>query len=633
MTRAVSRLTFLPLAAVLALAVPAAASATVRCVNMSGGDCGGGLTYTSIQGAVDDAVSGDTIRLHPQPYTESVNADAKTLTFDSPGAATIAAPDDEFALSMAHGGAVRSLTLVGGKKSDPGGVAPSAIRFASTGDFSLVLSGVHLTGGAGSAGSVDGGPGLDVSNGNNAGNDTRVSVDASTIDAGVSSAAGGDGLSFTALGGTLSVSDSFVHGAHAAGSANGLHVIGASSASVTGSYLEGDHGALIQNAAFTAVRDHFVAHTSHGFGAGLDVFSAGSGPAANRPTTATVVDSLLEAVATGNISNSAAAVAPGAATAQLTARGSTFVAEKPNTTGGAVLVQRFADGDPAASIALHNSIVRAFDGESGSADLVADRAPISADHSAFSSSVSRNGGSVPAAGSGTNIAGDPGFVSATDFSLQPGSPLVDRGDPSIVSPGELDLAGANRALDGDGDCSAAPDIGAFERPAVAATQPCVNTVPITAPASAPVISGFAATNRVFAPVAKGAKVATAARHGRKKVKRGTRFRYRLSEAAKVTITIQRKLPGRRVKRGNGAFRKTVCAKPTRKNHKKRRCTRYKRAGTIRVNGNAGANTTPFTGRFRGKALKPGRYRATIVATDAQGAKSKPKRLSLRIVRG
>ena len=46
----------------------------------------------------------------------------------------------------------------------------------------------------------------------------------------------------------------------------------------------------------------------------------------------------------------------------------------------------------------------------------------------------------------------------------------------------------------------------------------------------------------------------------------------------------------------------------------------------------GRNTIRFTGRFRGKALKPGRYRAVIVATDASKMKSKVRRRTFRIVR-
>lgn len=622
MTRPPSRLALLPLATVLALAAPAAASATVRCVNMSGGDCGGGLTYTSIQQAVDNAATGDTVRLKPQSYTESVNADAKTLTFESPGPATVAATADAPALSMAHGGAVHSLTLIGGARSTPGGVASAAIRFDSTGDFSLALDGVTLTGGAGNAGSNDGGPGLEASNGNNAGNDTRVSADSSTIDAGVSSSAGGDGLSFTALGGRLSLSNSVVHGADAAGSANALHVVGATDATVIGSRLEGEHGALIENASFTAVRDRVVSSkTSSSFGSALNVISGTGGPAATRPTSAVVVDSLLSALDPGSIANSAAYVSPATAPAQLTARGSTFVAVKPDSTTGGVTLSRSSAGDAAGSIALHNSIVRALNGPAGSADLVADRATISADHSAFSSSAARNGGSVPGPGAGTNIAGDPKFAGASDFSLQPGSPLIDRGDPSIVTPGELDLAGAPRARDANSDCAVIPDIGAFERPGGLGCPAAVN--------AAPAVGSFSATNKVFAPVAKGGKVTSAARHKRtKRVKRGTRFHYKISEGATITITIERRLSGRRVKKG----KKTVCAKPARKYRKKRKCTRYKRAGTIRATGKVGTNTTSFSGRFRGKALKRGRYRATIVATDAQGAKSKPRRLDLRVVK-
>jgi hypothetical protein len=482
---------------------------------------------------------------------------------------------------------------------------------------------VSLTGGAGNAGSNDGGPGLEVSDGNNAGNDTRVTADSSTIDAGVSSAAGGDGVSFTALGGRLSLSDSVVHGADAAGSANALRVVGAADATVTGSRLEGEHGASIENATFAAIRSRLVSSESgSGFGSALNVLSNTAGPAASRATTAVVVDTLLLALDPDSISNSAASVSPGTATAQLTARGSTFVAVKPNSTGGGVAVQRFSAGDAAGSIDLRNSVVRALNGAAGSADLVADRATISADHSAFSSSVARNGGSVPGPGAGTNIPGDPKFVSATDFSLQPSSPLVDRGDSTVVSAGELDLAGAARALDGNGDCSAVPDVGAFERPAVIPTHSCAAIL-------APSVGSFGATNKVFAPVAKGGNITSAAKHKRKRrVKRGTRFRYKLSKAAEVTITIERKLSGRRVKKG----KKTVCAKPARKYRKKRKCTRYKRVGTIRATGKAGSNTTSFTGRFRGKALKRGRYRATIVATDAQGVKSTPRRLNLRVVK-
>jgi streptogramin lyase len=111
-------------------------------------------------------------------------------------------------------------------------------------------------------------------------------------------------------------------------------------------------------------------------------------------------------------------------------------------------------------------------------------------------------------------------------------------------------------------------------------------------------------------------------------KTGTTIRYTLSEAASVSLRIDRKLKGRKVKKG----KKRVCAKPTRKNRKKARCTRLKKAGTLRRASHAGKNSVKFSGRIRHKALKPGSYRLTIVATDAAGNKSKAKRIDFRVVK-
>jgi hypothetical protein len=83
-----------------------------------------------------------------------------------------------------------------------------------------------------------------------------------------------------------------------------------------------------------------------------------------------------------------------------------------------------------------------------------------------------------------------------------------------------------------------------------------------------------------------------------RARRGTTFRYRLSEAARVVFTIQRRKGKRYVK-----------------------ATRFAKQST------AGANKRRFK-----KRLKPGRYRATLVATDAAKNRSKPKRLLFRIVR-
>jgi len=107
---------------------------------------------------------------------------------------------------------------------------------------------------------------------------------------------------------------------------------------------------------------------------------------------------------------------------------------------------------------------------------------------------------------------------------------------------------------------------------------------------------------------------------------GMTISYRLSKAARVTLTFSRKTRGRRVGRR--------CVKPTRRNRTRRRCTRYVKAGTLRFNGKAGTNRVRFQGRLsRRKRLALGSYRLTVGATDSAGNKSRTSRpVAFRIVR-
>jgi streptogramin lyase len=138
--------------------------------------------------------------------------------------------------------------------------------------------------------------------------------------------------------------------------------------------------------------------------------------------------------------------------------------------------------------------------------------------------------------------------------------------------------------------------------------------------TAPGVSGLGMSDRTVV-VGKGATAKIAA-------KTGTTIRYTLSEAAKVTLRFDRKLKGRRVKKG----KKRVCAKPTRKNRKKHACTRYKSSGTLTRTSKKGKNSVKFTGRIGKKALRRGGYRLTVLATDAAGNKSKPRTLSFKVVK-
>lgn len=96
--------------------------------------------------------------------------------------------------------------------------------------------------------------------------------------------------------------------------------------------------------------------------------------------------------------------------------------------------------------------------------------------------------------------------------------------------------------------------------------------------------------------------------GRAKGRFGTTFRYRLTEAASVRFTIEKKLK-----------------------KKKGRPARFKRVGFLAKKGKAGANRLKWNGRLKGKPLAAGSYRATVVATDSAGGRSAAKKIGFRVL--
>ena len=145
-------------------------------------------------------------------------------------------------------------------------------------------------------------------------------------------------------------------------------------------------------------------------------------------------------------------------------------------------------------------------------------------------------------------------------------------------------------------------------------------------ATAPSFIGPArAVPRTFA-VGPARRTARAVQGARRKLKRGTTFRYALAEDARVVFAIERKREGRRVGK--------QCSKPTRANRGKRRCTRYVRTGAFLApqRASAGRNRKRFSGHIAGRRLSPGGYRATLVATDTAKNASKPVRAAFRVVK-
>jgi hypothetical protein len=105
--------------------------------------------------------------------------------------------------------------------------------------------------------------------------------------------------------------------------------------------------------------------------------------------------------------------------------------------------------------------------------------------------------------------------------------------------------------------------------------------------------------------------------------RGTTVSFRLSEAAQVKLSFERKLAGH--KAGG------KCVSPAKRGRPS--CTRYSRIRTtLKLQGKAGANSLHLKGRLsRAHSLAPGRYRLTLLATDSQGKRSAPATTSFRLL--
>jgi acid phosphatase type 7 len=135
---------------------------------------------------------------------------------------------------------------------------------------------------------------------------------------------------------------------------------------------------------------------------------------------------------------------------------------------------------------------------------------------------------------------------------------------------------------------------------------------------APVISRLRVVPRRFTVGPRGRN-----RKPRNSARRGTTFRYRLSEAATVKFTIRRRSKGRQV---GGR-----CSAQTRKNLARQPCIRYTRVGRFTQAGVAGANRRRFRGRIGRRQLRPGAFRADLIATDASGSRSAPQSVRFTIV--
>lgn len=127
------------------------------------------------------------------------------------------------------------------------------------------------------------------------------------------------------------------------------------------------------------------------------------------------------------------------------------------------------------------------------------------------------------------------------------------------------------------------------------------------------LSGGVLSRARFKVVPRGGRVSSA---------RGATLRLAISEAARLTVSFDRSVRGRRA---GGR-----CSPTTRRGV---RCTSYKAAGTTSLALPAGTTRVPLTGRLETKALTPGRYRLRAVARAADGRRSATLTRTITIARG
>ncbi len=243
--------------------------------------------------------------------------------------------------------------------------------------------------------------------------------------------------------------------------------------------------------------------------------------------------------------------------------------------------------------------------------------------------------------------GDPKLAALADnggqtptMALAPGSDAVDMVPVTGAGCPPTDQRGVARPQ------LAACDIGAFE---LTSAPPGAGGGGDTV---APVVSRVAVTPRTFA-VGRGSTPVAAKR---RRVARGTTISFRLSEAAQVKLTFQRKSAGIKLRTKRG---KRVCVAPTKHNRRmllvqvktrlgakatgpgragrvkrelrKARCARFAGKAALSRAAAVGANRFAFSGRAGRKALRRGSYRVRVTASDGAGNKSRPGVAAFKIV--
>ncbi len=104
------------------------------------------------------------------------------------------------------------------------------------------------------------------------------------------------------------------------------------------------------------------------------------------------------------------------------------------------------------------------------------------------------------------------------------------------------------------------------------------------------------------------------------------FKFHSTKAGQAVLTIEQRFRGTKKTRKG----KKLCVAA--KKGQKKNCTAYRKVGEIRQAVTAGDNTIEFNGRVAGRKLKPGKYRASLVVTDAAGQVSRTETVNFQVLK-